>query len=71
MINAVRTKRKQHIDFDECSKCGQDSLYQINDADDGHFYDCDRVLCETCGDVGYTVADETCYVVFDYEGCDE
>lgn len=56
-------KRRQNIEFDECSCGGQ--LYCINDCDDGQFYDCERVFCNVCGDVGYMVADERSIVVLD------
>ncbi len=60
-------KRKQTIEFDECDRCGNGTLFQMNDADDGFFYDCERIFCEDCGDVGYTICDENCSVVFDWE----
>lgn len=61
-------KRKQIIDFEDCDKCGVGILYQMNDADDGFFYDCDPVYCEDCGLVGSMVCDEeSCYVSFNWE----
>ena len=57
---------KNIIDWEDCEKCGVGQLYSFNDLEDGNFYDSDRVFCETCGDVGYTSADETCIVEFDY-----
>lgn len=60
------TKRKQLIDFDDCDRCGVGQLYQINDADDGFFYDGDAVICDNCGfEVGKTLCGEDdCRVTF-------
>lgn len=63
------SKRKQLIDFDDCERCGVGQLYQVNDADEGFFYDDDPVLCDNCGfEVGRTICDEDdCRVIFHEE----
>ena len=68
MTNSPKSggKRKQLIDFDDCERCGVGQLYQVNDADDGFFYDGDPVMCDNCGfEVGRTICDEDdCRVSF-------